>query len=133
MTGIEGIGWPTSPRVAGRAPARPGFSVPPEPAGTGEAMAAAAPQATSLGCMLTLQELGGETVEDREARRHGHDMLTALSTLQRLLLMGDDDVTALQHLAALAAVVPRATDRRLAAMVAAIVVRARVELARRQL
>jgi hypothetical protein len=95
-------------------------------------MATAAPQATSLGCMLTLQELGSETVEDREARRHGHDMLAALSMMQRRLLTGGDDVGALQHLAELAAAVPRATDRRLAAMVSAIVVRVRVELARRQ-
>jgi hypothetical protein len=132
MTGIEGIGWPTTPRPVSRTPVRSGFTLPTEPAGTGQATAAAAPQATSLGCMLTLQELGGETVADREARRHGQDMLAALSSLQRTLLADGDDVTALQHLADLAAVVPRATDRRLAAMVSAIVVRVRVELARRQ-
>ena len=55
--------------------------------------------ATSLGSMLTLQELGGETVADREARRHGHDMLAALAELQRALLGGGDDRAALQRLA----------------------------------
>ena len=54
--------------------------------GPGQAGAAAAPAATSLGSMLTLQEAGGETVEDREARRHGYDMLAALAELQRALL-----------------------------------------------
>jgi protein-disulfide isomerase-like protein with CxxC motif len=82
--------------------------------------------------MLTLQELGGETVADREARRHGQDMLAALAALQRALLGGSDDVATLQRLAELAVAVPLATDRRLAAMVSAIVVRVRVELARRQ-
>jgi len=41
-------------------------------------------------------------------------------------------LAALRRLAELALAVPRATDRRLAAMVSAIVVRVRVELARRQ-
>jgi hypothetical protein len=53
--------------------------------------------------------------------------------LQRALLAGSDDMVALRHLAELADAVPQATDRRLAAMISAIVLRARVELARRQL
>jgi len=52
--------------------------------------------------------------------------------LQRSLLAADGDPAVLTRLAELAASVPRATDRRLAAMVSAIVVRVRVELARRQ-
>jgi copper homeostasis protein CutC len=56
-----------------------------------------------------------------------------LAGLQRALLTSGDDTAALQRLAELAAVVPRAADRRLAAMVSAIIVRVRVELARRQL
>jgi len=134
MTGIEGVGWPSLPRVASRASAKSGgFTVPSESASTGEATAAAAPHATSLGPMLTLQELGGETVADRQARRHGQDMLAALAALQRALLSGCDGMAALHRLADLAAAVPLATDRRLAAMVSAIVVRVRVELARRPL
>jgi hypothetical protein len=82
--------------------------------------------------MLSLQEAGGETVEDREARRHGNDMLAALAELQRALLGGRGDGVALQRLADLAASVRHATDPRLAAMVSAIVLRVRVELARRQ-
>ena len=59
-------------------------------------------------------------------------MLAALAELQRALLGGGDDGRALQRLAELAAAVPRATDPRLAALVSAIILRVRVELARRQ-
>jgi hypothetical protein len=133
MMGIEGIGGPAAPRTPTRtATAKPGFFVPPEPAGTDQTAAAAAPLATSPGSMLTLQELGGETPADRQARRHGQDMLAALAELQRALLGDSDNTQALQRLTDLAAAVPLAADRRLAAMVSAIVVRVRVELARRQ-
>jgi hypothetical protein len=133
MTGIEGVGWPTAPRTATNRPsAKPGFFVPPETAGPGQAAAAAAPSATSLSSMLSLQEAGGETVEDRDARRHGYDMLAALAELQRALLGGGGDGVALQRLGDLAASVRHATDPRLAAMVSAIVLRVRVEQARRQ-
>jgi hypothetical protein len=81
--------------------------------------------------MLALQEVGGEAPEDREARRHGHDLLDALAALQRAALTGGDGAAALERLADLAAAVPAAADGRLAAIVSAIVVRAKVELARR--
>ena len=41
MTEIQGVGRPTAPRAASRAAATLGFFVPPEPAGTGQATAAA--------------------------------------------------------------------------------------------
>ena len=82
--------------------------------------------------MLSLQEFGSETVGDREARRHGHDMLAALAELQRALLSNGGDEQTLERLAELAEAVPRATDPGLAAMVSAIVLRVRLELARRQ-
>ena len=83
--------------------------------------------------MLALQEFGGETVEDREARRHGQEVLSVLAELQRALLTGNDEAAVLQRLAELAATLPRATDGRLAALVSAINLRVRVELARRHL
>jgi hypothetical protein len=133
MTGIEGVGWPIAPRIGSRATkAASGFAVPSDSTATEQAAAATATHATSIASMLTLQELGDETVQDREARRHGNDLLAALAELQRALLSGSDGGMALHRLAELAAAVPLATDRRLAAMVSAIVVRARVELARRQ-
>jgi hypothetical protein len=132
VTGIERIGWPTTPRASSRAATRSGFSVPLQPAAAGMATAANEVVAPALASMLTLQELGGETIQDREARRHGQDMLAALADLQRALLLPADDAGVLARLAELAASVPRATDRRLAAMVSAILIRVRVELARRQ-
>jgi|SRR5579872_321257 len=136
MTSIDGVGRPGAPRINGRAAASTvasGFSVPGETGAANHAAEAAAAQPVALASMLTLQEMGGETVEDREARRHGQDMLALLAALQRGLLDGLDDRTTLERLAALAVAVPRASDRRLAAMVSAITVRVRVELARRQL
>jgi Class II flagellar assembly regulator len=49
------------------------------------------------------------------------------------MLSGSDDPAGLQHLADLAATVSHAGDPRLAALVSAIVLRVRVELARRQI
>jgi hypothetical protein len=134
MAAIEGIGHPGAARPAARRspPSAGGFLVPTETTVAGPSATGATP-ATGLASMLTLQELGGETAEDRDARRHGQDMLEALAALQRALLLGGDEDVALQQLAELAAAVPRATDRRLAAMVSAIIVRVRVELARRHL
>ena len=108
MTAIEGIGPTTAIRTTARAAssAGAGFALPSEPAATDHAAAPAATQPASLASMLTLQELGGETVEDREARRHGQDMLALLAELQRSLLAGSDDASALAHLAELAAAVP---------------------------
>ena len=135
MVAIEGIGGPTAPRIGTRtrAPSGTGFVLPgATPSATATSSAAAASPAT-LTSMLALQELGGEAVADREARRHGQDLLATLAELQRALLADGDDASALQRLAELAATVPIAGDRRLAAMISAIVVRARVELARRRL
>jgi hypothetical protein len=134
MTAIEGIGRTTSTRPGYRATAsaETGFALPPEPSAAGKTASTAAAPVASLASMLTLKELGGETAEDRDARRSGHDLLALLGELQRSLLAGSDDNALLARLAELAAAVPLATDRRLAAMITAITVRVRVELARRQ-
>jgi len=134
MVAIEGVGRPG----AARAPARPNapnsvaFMPPGETAESGGSASAAPVPGVALASMLALQELGGEAQEDRAARRHGLDLLAALAGLQRALLAGRADPAALQGLVELAASVPRAADPRLAAMLSAIVLRARVELARRQ-
>ncbi len=133
MTGIERVGWPVAASTASRRPGASGFSVPLQSAGAGATTATAEASAPTLATMLSLQELGGETARDREARRHGQDMLAALADLQRLILSAGSDTAALQRLADLVASVPHATDRRLNALVSAIVVRARIELARRRL
>jgi len=86
----------------------------------------------ALGSMLALQEMGAGSVRDREARRRGQGLLAALAALQRGLLAGGDDQDVLQRLADLASADPDyAEDKRLGAVLSAIVLRARVELARR--
>jgi len=130
---IESVGWRVTSPVAGRPANRSGscFSVPADgTAGTATATTGAT-EPGSLGAVLTLQEMGADTIEDREARKQAQDMLALLAALQRNLLSGVDNIAALQQLADLAAAAPIAADRRLAATISAILLRVRVELARR--
>jgi hypothetical protein len=131
---IERVGWPTSPRIGARIANRSGdsFTISADRMADAPAATSGPTEPACLGAVLTLQEFGDQTVEDRRARKHGHDMLALLAPVQRSLLTGEDVVAALQQLADLSSSVPRTADRRLAAMISAIQVRARVELARRQ-
>ena len=91
---------------------------------------AAAPGAVSLATMLALQD-EGEPVEDREARRHGRDLLAELDALHAALLGRPGAFDGLRRLATLVDHPPAmAQDPRLADAVAEISLRARVELAR---
>jgi len=80
--------------------------------------------------MLALQEAEAGGARDREARRHGQELLRELARLQRALLAGGTDDALLSRLASLAETAPEAADPALRAMVAAVVLRAKVELAR---
>jgi len=81
--------------------------------------------------LLTLQEDAAPgDVRDRAARRRGYDLLAELAALQRELLAGDPGADRLARLAVLAEQVPDATDPRLRDALAAIALRARVEVAR---
>jgi len=83
--------------------------------------------------MLALQEAGAEPARDRAARRHGQAMLQLLAALQRAMLQGEGgDEAELARLASLSAEVPVASDPALRQVVAAIALRASVELARRR-
>jgi len=84
----------------------------------------------SLGVMLAAEALDRDAVHDRAARRHGLVVLAGLTALQRALLEGGDTAASLERLAALLADMPRAVEPRLAALLDAIVLRVRVELAR---
>jgi hypothetical protein len=115
--------------ITGQARGGPrGFAVPADRAAT-PAAAPAAP-AVVLGGLLALQEAEEEPPRDRAARRRGRDLLAALAALQRDLLGAGPTPEALERLAALAAGVPVAGDVALREAVAAIAVRAQVELAR---
>ena len=76
MTGIERVGWPTAPRVASRPAPRSGFSCHPKQRGQARPTPAAPARATSFG-HVALQEADVETVDNCQARKHGHDMLAA--------------------------------------------------------
>jgi plasmid stability protein len=80
--------------------------------------------------MLILQEVDDAAARDRAARRHGRAMLTELRAVQRAMLADTPDPAPLHRLAALAADVPLAADRRLREAVGDVSVRAWVELAR---
>jgi hypothetical protein len=82
--------------------------------------------------MLAAEALDRGPARDRAARRRGQAMLGGLTTLQRALLEdGDQDCAeSLHRLAALIADMPQADDPQLAALLDAIALRARVELAR---
>jgi hypothetical protein len=86
--------------------------------------------ATSLSGLLALQEADAPVLRDRRAQRRGQDLLAALAALQRALLAGGDPADVLGRLASLATDLPSAVDPRLAAVLRAIGLRARVELAR---
>lgn len=133
MTGIDGIGRapPTRSSAGMKRPQMGGFAVPAESSTTGHAKAATETEEIGLTSMLCLQEFGGDAAADREASRRGEDMLSGLAELQRALLGGVDTVETMRRLAELAAAVPRAANPRLAALVSAISIRVRVELARR--
>lgn len=133
MAAIEGIGSPRAGRLPSRirAAGADRFTVGSAPASAAQPRAAEAAQASVPACMLILQEIGAETPQDRAAGRHGRALLSALARLQRQLLGAPDDGAALHELAELAASVPSATDPAVAAVLRAVVLRARVELARR--
>ena len=132
MSIVEGI----APRATGLLPNRPRragearftLDTAPQPA---RASAAEAPMPAIAAGMLALQEAAVEAPQDRAARRHGRAMLAVLSRLQCILLSGADSEAALDELAMRAADIPCASDPGLAAALHAVVLRARVELARR--
>ncbi|MBV9248315.1 MAG: flagellar assembly protein FliX [Acetobacteraceae bacterium] len=80
--------------------------------------------------LLELQETG-EPQRDRGARRHGRALLSALAAVQRSLLGVGEEEDALGKLSALLREVPATADPGLAIVCASIVLRVRIELARR--
>lgn len=143
MSGIGRIGRQSgAEQAAGPAAARSGsgggsgFAVRPEGGGTAEgvrATRAAAVPACALGAMLAAQEQAFETIRDRQARRRGQDMLRALRSVQAAMVADRDDPDALGMLASLAGDAVETDTPALAAALGSIVLRARVELARRGL
>lgn len=130
---VTGVG--TGPGVTGRPKAaanRPasGFSVDgDDPASAIQENQPA--QSVLLSGMLALQEVETGNVQDKAARRHGIALLEALSQLQKALLLGLGDSEAeVEALALLTTETPEPADPGLAAALAAIRLRAKIELLR---
>lgn len=135
MIGIRGLGGadggiPSAPR---KAPAGASFAVPEEARTAGPGVALASNAIKALDAMLALQEGEAPAAQDREARRHGQELLRELARLQRAMLGGGADAAMLGRLASLAEAMPKASDPELGTMIAAVVLRAKVELARQGL
>ena len=127
---------PASPDFARRSDvAASGFTVPAALARAASARAGGASAVTDAGAMLALQEEVGRDADrpgesaDREARRHGQDILEALTALQKDLLTGGSG-QGLSRLAALADIMPAAHDPALAHVLSSIRLRARLEILR---
>lgn len=142
MASIDGLGGiradgPRRPATLrqGATPAWPGVSEP-EAAIQDAGQTTEAAPAPALDGLLALQESlsqpSADAFErDRPGRQHGRRLLAALAGLQQLVLAGGDPAAVLSDLRTLADVTPEAADPALAATLAAIRLRVRVELARR--
>ena len=131
MSGVGRIGGP-DPIQPVRSRAAGGGSVFNMPAGksAGGASATRAASEVGLGTLLALQD-APEPPEDREARRHGRDLLKELAALHRALLGDAGDYNGLEQLSGLVENAPAdALDPRLRDVIADIRLRARVEIAR---
>lgn len=133
MTTIDALGPvpPARPAARTAAAAVGGFAprVESEPAAD-SASDVATPTPVALDSLLWLQQVDPPVERDHAARRHGQALVAALGRLQRALLSGSTD-NVLEELRALAGGVPQAADPELAAAIDHVVLRARIELARR--
>lgn len=130
MSGIRGLGsMPAPPASARAARGAGGFRLAQgQGAASDVAASAAATPATALS-LLGLQESGAAAERDARARARGLALLAALSALQAGLLRGVVDAGLPARLAALGEG-EAAADPALAALLAQVTLRARVELAR---
>lgn len=138
VRGIDAIGAPAVRRLSGQR-ARPftlaEASSPPD-APSAEAITPGAPAALLAG-LLAVQESLSERNRDRIAWHHGEALLEELARLQASLLVPEigaapSNTAILSRLAELAARIPETSDAALADALAAVALRARVELARRE-
>jgi len=128
--GVPGLAQGVAPRGA------PGLAPGPSPGAPGFAdlLAPAAPQTAgatqaATPCALAFDEADRRAASDRQARRHGRDMLQALGALQ-LAMLGGGEAAARAQLAGLAEAAPAAHDPVLRLILREISLRAAVELAR---
>ena len=140
MTTINGIVWsgtaPSARRIRGAGGFVLAADLPSTADAPGTTQNATPVFAAFMEGLLGLQEQApnAPAVRDREARRHGQALLSALAEMQLSLVGSRGSPASLarvgERLSALADGVPVAADPRLREVVAAITLRARVELAR---
>jgi hypothetical protein len=106
------------------------FDVPSSLSPSAPAPLAASAAPSALSGLIALQEAESDRVGDRAARRRGRDLLDELARLQRDLLAGGATSARLKRLAALLEGLPTPADPGLGEALAAVALRARVELAR---
>ena len=136
MTGVDRVGAQPPARLGGRTAGSAGgagFPLPAEAAPDAVRSAGAAPSPVALESLLALQQVDAVPARDRSAHRRGQALLAALGRLQRVLLGDGDTESALRDIRDLADDVPAAADPALAEAVDQVVLRARIELARREL
>jgi hypothetical protein len=88
--------------------------------------------AIGLESMLALQGVDEAFERDRSARKRGTAIIAALTKLQRAILAEDDPSQALNALNELTSDSPAAADPGLGAILRAVVLRSRIEIARRE-
>jgi hypothetical protein len=125
---IGGIIRPPPPRRAVASNTQ-GFHLPND-APEAPTTAATTCAALSLQALLSLQDVQPQAERDRRARRQGEGLLSALTRLQRALLGENGAAQELTELCTLSAQSEVADDPALRDIVAAIRLRAAVELAR---
>ena len=81
--------------------------------------------------LVGLQEAPDDNAREEPARRHAGALLAELAALQRALLAGGDPSTVLGRLDTMLDVTPATGSPALLTLIAAVRLRARVELARR--
>jgi hypothetical protein len=86
--------------------------------------------AIGLDGLLALQNMIEDAGPDAKAHKHGTAMLRTLTALQRLMLSNGDPSSILRDLADMSVTAPVADDPGLATAISAVILRARVELAR---
>ena len=126
-TSVAGTAGLRAPR---RSAGQGGFTLPPELGEASTIVESTGVAATSLSTLLALQEVDTPTEQDRKAHRHAEILLDELQALQLEMLGRPPDSGRLHRLAGMIHGLPVATHLGLRAAVAAVAMRAELELAR---
>ncbi len=129
----SGIGGPGAIARDDNKPGAGRFSIEDGGAPVGQNARPSSVTSIGLDSMLALQAVDEAAERDRAARKRGNAILAALTRLQRTMLAAEDPSMALRDMNDLTSDTPVAEDPGLAAIVRAVVLRSRIEIARRDL